>query len=52
MFKNHKGLVNPWKVRNPFEELSSLDNDADCSLRKIANFHFNIKHSNPSTKLC
>jgi hypothetical protein len=44
MFKNHKELVGFWKVRNLFEELSSLDNDVDCSLRQIANFHFNIKH--------
>jgi hypothetical protein len=44
MFRNHKELVDFWKVRNLFEELSSLDNDVDCSLREIANFHFNIKH--------
>jgi hypothetical protein len=44
MFRNHKGLVGFWKVRNLFEELSSLDNDVDCSLRQIANFHFNIRH--------
>ena len=51
MFRNHKELVDFGKVRNLFEELSSLDNDVDCSLREIANFHFNIKHSNLSTKL-
>jgi hypothetical protein len=45
MFRNHKELVDFWKVRNLFEELSSLDNDVDCSLRQITNFHFNIKHS-------
>ena len=50
MFRNHKELVGFWKVRNLFEELSSLDNDVDCSLRQIANFHFNIKHSRLSTK--
>ena len=44
MFRNHKELVDFWKVRNLFEELSSLDNDVDWSLRQIANFHFNIKH--------
>jgi hypothetical protein len=44
MFRNHRELVDFWKVRNPFEKLSSLDNDVDCSLREIANFHFNIKH--------
>ena len=44
MFRNHKELVDFWKVRNLFEELSSLDNDVDCSLFEIANFHFNIKH--------
>jgi hypothetical protein len=51
MFRNDKELVDFWKVRNLFEELSSLDNDVDCSLRQITNFHFNIKHSNLSTKL-
>ena len=51
MFRNHKELVDFWKVRNLFEELSSLDNDVDCGLREIANFHFNIKHSNLSTML-
>jgi hypothetical protein len=51
MFRNHKELVDFWKVRNLFEELSSLDNDVDCSLRQIANFLFNIKHPNLSTKL-
>ena len=51
MFRNHKELVDFWKVRNLFEELSSLDNDVDCSFRKITNFPFNIKHSNLSTKL-
>ena len=44
MFRNHKELVGFWKVRNLFEELSSLDNDVDCSLRQIANFYFNIRH--------
>jgi len=44
MFRNHKEFVNFWKVYNRFEELSSLDNDVDCSVRQIANFHFNIKH--------
>lgn len=51
MFRNHKELVDFWKVRNLFEELSSLDNDVDCSLRQIANFLFNIKYPNLSTKL-
>ena len=51
MFRNHKELVDFWKVRNLFEELSSLDNDVDCSLRQIANFLFNIKCPNLSTKL-
>ena len=50
MFRNHKELVGFWKVRNLFEELSSLDNDVDCCLRQIANFHFNIKHSKPFDK--
>ena len=44
MFRNHKELVDFGEVRNLFEELSSPDNDVDCSLREIANFHFNIKH--------
>ena len=51
MFKNHKELVDFWKVRNLFEELSCLDKDVDCSLGQIVNFHFNIKHSKLSTKL-
>jgi len=51
MFRNHKELVDFGEVRNLFEELSSPDNDVDCSLREIANFHFNIKHPNLSTKL-
>ena len=51
MFRNPKELVDFRKVRNLFEELSSLDNDVDSSLCQIANFHFNIKHSNISTKL-
>lgn len=51
MFRNHKELVDFWKVRNLFEELSSLDNDVDCSLRQIANFLFDIKCPNLSTKL-
>jgi len=51
MFRNHKELVNFGKVWNLFEELSSLDNDVEDSLRQITNFHFNIKHSNLSTKL-
>jgi hypothetical protein len=44
MFRNHKELVGFWKVRNLFEELSSVDNDVDCSLRQIVNFYFNIRH--------
>jgi len=44
MFRNHKELVDFWKARNLFEELSSLDNDVDCSFLETANFHFNIKH--------
>jgi hypothetical protein len=44
MFWNHKELVDFWKVRNLFDELRSFDNDVDCSLRQIANFHFNINH--------
>jgi len=51
MFRNHKELVTFGKVWNLFEELNFLDNGVDCSLCKIANFHFNIKHSNLSTKL-
>jgi len=44
MFRNHKELADFLKVRNLFEELASLDNDVEGSLRQIANFHFNIKH--------
>jgi hypothetical protein len=51
MFRNHKELVDFWKVRNLFKELSSLDNDVDCSLCQIANSHFNIKHSKPFDKV-
>jgi len=51
MFRNHRELVDFWKVRNLFEELSSLDNDVEDSFRKITNFPFNIKYSNLSTKL-
>jgi len=51
MFRNYRELVDFGKVRNLFEELSSLDNDVDCSLRQIANFHFNINHPNLSTIL-
>jgi hypothetical protein len=44
-------LVGFWKVRNLFEELSSLDNNVEGSFRQITNFPLNIKHSNLSTKL-
>jgi hypothetical protein len=45
------GLVNLRKVSNLFQEPGSLDNDVDCGARQTADFHFNIKHSNPSTGL-
>jgi len=51
MFRNPKELIDFWQVRNLFEELSSFDNDVDCSFREIINFHFNIKHSNLLTTL-
>jgi hypothetical protein len=44
MFRNHKELVDFGKVWNLFQELASLDNSVERSLRQIANFHFNIKH--------
>jgi len=40
MFRNHKELVDFWKVRNLFEELSSLDNDVDRSLQPNRQFSF------------
>lgn len=51
MFRNHKELVDFWKVRNLFEGLNSFDNGVEDSFGQIANFHFNIKHSKLSTKL-
>jgi hypothetical protein len=51
MIRNHKELVDFWKVRSLFEKLSFLDNDVEGSFRKITSFRFNIKHSNVLTKL-
>ena len=47
MFRNCKELVNSGSRRDHFEELNFLDNDVNCSLRQIQNFHFNIRHLKP-----
>jgi len=51
MIRNHKELLTCEKGWNLFEELDPLDKDVEGDFRRIANFPFNIKHSNLSTKL-
>ena len=51
MFRNHKELVDFWKVRNLFEELTSLDNDVDGSSCKSDIFFLISSIQSLSTKV-